>query len=105
MSLENLLILPFLVPLISNFIQLFQGVYHSSTQFFLISGHKISKREITNFDDLIFEDINADAVRNKRESEDSESSEEKSSEESSEKETEPETEAPGILFYSKLVCN
>merc|ERR1712210_310945 len=57
-----------------------------------ISGHQISKREITNFDDLIFEDINADAVRNKRESEDSESSEEKSSdEESSEKETEAET--------------
>ena len=79
-------------------------LYHSSTKFFLISGHQISKREITNFDDLIFEDINADAVRNKRESEDSESSEEKSSEESSEKEIETETEAetPGILFYSKL---
>ena len=66
---------------------------HSSTQFFLISGHQKFKREITNFDDLIFEDINADAVRNKRESEDSESSE-KSSEESSE--TETESEAPGI---------
>ena len=79
-------------------------LHHSSIQFFLISGHQISKREITNFDDLIFEDINADAVRNKRESEDSESSEEKSSEESSEKEIETETEAetPGILFYSKL---
>ena len=72
-------------------------MYHSSTQFFLISGHQINKREITNFDDLIFEDINADAVRNKRESEDSESNE-KSSEESSE----TESEAPGILFYSKL---
>ena len=66
-------------------------MYHSSTQFFKFSGHQKFKREITNFDDLIFEDINADAVRNKRESEDSESSE-KSSEESSEKET----EAPGI---------
>jgi hypothetical protein len=84
------------------YLYLLQGLYHSSTQCFLISGHQISKREITNFDDLIFEDINADAVRNKRESEDSESSEEKSSEESSEKEIEPETEAPGILFYSKL---
>ena len=84
-----------------SFRYLLQGVYHSSTQCFLISGHQISKREITNFDDLIFEDINADAVRNKRESEDSESSEE-SSEDSSETETETEAEAPGILFYSKL---